>query len=173
VIIRVPLLLQKTVLVIHPLSIPATRAADPTGEETAGYDELLREPVGYTEPAGDRVDARRESAELRIPCQVEVLSDEALNQVAVGDDSITNMAFVLHRQDLKELNLLDSDSNVILKKGDRVEKLEKFGAPVGTVVKTFISPGLFVHEVRAKSWGFGPDGYDLEIVYTTRRQEGM
>jgi len=170
-IIRVPLLLQKSVVVIHPLNIGAGRNVDPTGEETSGYDDVLNEPIAYTTPTNERKTTRRESPALRIPCQVENLTDEQLKQMATGDDPITSIAFVLHRQDLEELNLLDDNGDVLIKKGDRVEKLEKYGAPVGTTIKTFLDPGLYVHEVRSKSWGFGPDGYDLEIVYTSRRQE--
>jgi hypothetical protein len=173
VIIRVPLLLQKAVLVIHPLDLGATRAVDPTGEETAGYDDVLNEPVVYTTTTNERVSARRESAQIRIPCQVEDLTDKQLNQMATGDDPITNIAFVLHRKDLEELRLLDNNGDILIKKGDRIEKLEEYGAPIGTTIKTFLSPGLYVHEVRSKSWGFGPTGYDLEIVYTSRRQEAV
>jgi hypothetical protein len=175
-IIRVPLLLQRSVAVIHRLDISSTRAANPPGEANVGYDETLREPIVYdgsTTTPDTRQDTRKELSEIRVPCQVEVLSDEALRELGVGDAPITNMTFVFHRETLENLGLLDSNRDVTLKKGDRVSHLEKYGAAVGTVIKTFSDPGLYIYEMRAGSWGFGPDGYDLEIALTSKRQEAV
>jgi hypothetical protein len=93
--------------------------------------------------------------------------------MAIGDAPITNISFVFHREDLENLGLLDSNRDVMLKKGDRISHLEKYGAPVGTISKNFSDPGLYIYEMRSRSWGFGPDGYDLEIALTTKRTEGV
>lgn len=175
-IIRVPLLLQPSIAVIHRLDVAATRNANPPGESYSGYDETLLESVVYDQNENSpdiRKDARKELAPIRIPCQIETLTDETLRELAVGDAPVTDIYFVFHRKDLENLGLLDENRDVIIKKGDRISHLERYGAAVGTITKTFSDPGLYIYEMRSKSWGFGPDGYDLEIALTTKRREGV
>lgn len=173
--IRVPLLLQKAVAVIYRLDIPATRGINPPGEDTIGFDDEFNEPIvrdnSETTP-NTRASTRQEMAAVYVPCQVEMLRYEDLRQLAVGDAPVTDMALVFHRRDLQRLGLLSATKDVILKKGDRIGSLEKDGSPVGTTIKTFSDPGLYIYEVRPRSWGFGPDGYDLELALTTKRREG-
>lgn len=171
-IIRVPLLLQRSIAVVHRLNISATRLHNPDGEDVYGYDETLKETITYDRAVEGAVDSRRESSEVRIPCQIETWRYEELRQVGLGDAPVTNMVFVFHREDLEKLGLLDSEKTILLKKGDRISHLEKYGAVSGMVTKRFNDPGLYIYELRPGSWGFGPDGYDLEIVFTARRQEG-
>ncbi len=177
-IIRVPLLLQKSVAIVHRLDISGTRTFDPPGEDTSGYDETANEPVFYDDPVappGDqRTSSRQELASVRIPCQVENLTEERLRQMGIGDAGISNIALVFHRRDLKVLGLLDVDQEILIKKGDRVSHLEEFGVPPGKVIKRLgdNKEGLFVEEVRGRSWGFGPSGYDLEIIMLKDRREG-
>lgn len=167
--IRVPLILQPSLAVVHRLSVEATRNADPEGPETTGYDETLREPISY-EQGHEVLDTRREMAPIRVPCQIETLSFEALRQLRLGDAPISNMVFVFHRRDLERLGLLDSNRDVVLKKGDRISAIERHGAP-GVRSKSLKEPGLFVFEMRPRSWGFGPDGYDLELAIMSDRRE--
>jgi hypothetical protein len=173
VIIRVPLLLQKSVAVIHRLDIAATRTFDPVGEDTSGYDSTFREPIAYDDPVTDtRKSSRRERPIVRIPCQVENLTEERLRELRIGDASVSSIMLVFHRKDLGNLGLLDENQEVVIKKGDRVSALEQYGAPVGTVSKRFADPGLFIHEIQGRSFGFGPSGYDLEVAILSDRREG-
>lgn len=172
-IIRVPLVLQSSVAVIYRLDVKATRQADPEGEATSGYDETLREPIAYTGTGGDREDSRREFAVIRVPCQVEIMTDEKLREMVTGNDPVSNMVFVFHRADLERLGLLNTNRDVILKTGDRIEGLERFGGAVGAKTKTFEAPGLFIHQMQSRSWGFGPDGYDLELALISDRRRGF
>lgn len=172
-IIRVPLVLQKVIAVIYPLDVAATRAHDPAGPGTSGYSEVFREPIAYNDGSGDRTDSRQEGTVIRIPCQVENMTEEKLKEMAVGDSPVSNIMLVFHRIDLARLSLLDANGNVAIKKGDRIDSLERHGAPIGTTVKNFSSPGLYIHEMRSRSFGFGPDGYDLEFALLTERGEGF
>jgi hypothetical protein len=170
-IIRVPLLLQKTIAVIHRLNIRVTRNTDPDGEPDEGYDPTFREAIVYTDTTTlERTSARREYIPVRIPCQVEAMTEERLKEFAVGDDPIANFILVFHRKDLNELCLLDANQEVVIKKGDRLSHFEQYGAVEGKVTKRFADPGLYVHEMRGASWGFGPTGYDLELCSLTRRR---
>jgi hypothetical protein len=171
-IVRVPLLLQRSVAVIHRLSIGATRDHMPPGDVVEGYDPTFQEPIVYTEGA-ERVSSRTELAPVRIPCQVEMMTEERLRQYVGGADPVTNMVLVFHRYDLDNLGLLDGNREVVLKKGDRIEELERYGGAPGNTIKRFTDPGLFIWEVRSASWGFGPDGYDLELAFTSKRREGV
>ena len=140
-IIRVPLILQPVIAVIHRLDVKGTRQHDPEGVATSGYDEVLQEPITYNTPTGTKVDSRREFAPIKVPCQLENLTDEQLDQMITGDTPVSNMVLVFHRADLERLGLLDSNRNTIIKKGDRVEHLERANGAAGAVVKKFTAPG--------------------------------
>ena len=160
--IRVPLLFPVDA-VIYRLDIQATWAEDPPGPADSGYDPYYREPI-IDHTAGVRTVTREESSAITVPCQVEMQTFEQLQAAFGGDNAATDTALVLHRKDLTKLSLLDSDNKCIFKPGDRIDHLEKNGNTVLTWEKE-----MFVYEVRPKSWGFGPTGYDLEILYTTHR----
>lgn len=148
---------------VYRLDIQSTWARNPPGPAAEGYNYLLREPV-VSRAAGVRTVARAEMAPVLIPAQVEVQTFQQLAATFGGDSAATEMAFVCHRKDLGSLGLLDANLHCLLKPGDRVDHIEKNGRTVQTFIKQ-----LYVLEVRPKSWGFGPDGYDLEIIYTTYR----
>jgi hypothetical protein len=173
--IRVPLLLQKSTAVIYRLDTVSTQAFDPPGEATAGYNSLLSEPIAYDSGAGTaRLDSRRELPPVRVPCQVEVPSFEALQQYGPGIVENTVLILVTHRQDLQNLGLLDPITNSPkLKKHDRVSAIERFGAVAGISQQKLASPGLFVFEVRPASWGFGPEGHDLELLFLEDRAKAQ
>lgn len=164
--IRVPLI-SPVDAVVYRLDIQATWAVNPPGaEHAAGYDPVTEEPIIYRS-AGVRVEPRQEMAAVRIPCQVETARFEELNMTFGGNDPVTNQVFVFHRRDLSRLSLLDSNGNCLLKAGDRIASLEKNGR----TVKTY-SEKLYIYRIDMGSQGFGPDGYDLEIAYTSYRSTG-
>lgn len=161
---RVPLIFP-TEVTIYRLDIPSTWGVDPPGDDDAGYDPILREPILYDDATTSaRTSPRQEMAAVSVPCQPENATVEDLQVVTTGNDPLTNEIFVLHRQNLKTLGLLDSDGNCVLKYGDRIASLTK----KGRTVRTWRKP-LYIAMVLPRSHGFGPDGYDLEIVYTTHR----
>jgi hypothetical protein len=168
---RVPLL-YPVVAVLHPLDPVATRAVDPPGAPTQGYDDILGEPIPYDAASGAATDTRQESAELRIPCQVEVMTHEELQQMDTGDAPLSRYVLVFHRSDLDNLGLLDATTRkVSIKKNDRVSRIEKKGFP-GTVTHP-LDHDLFVYKIEPGSWGMGPDGYDLELCYLATRPDAM
>ncbi|HUW09865.1 MAG TPA: hypothetical protein VM537_09045 [Anaerolineae bacterium] len=160
--IRVPLIAPVSAA-IYRLDIQGTWATDPPGSPTEGYNYLLREPV-VSRTAGVRTVTRAEMAVVLVPCQVEVQSYQQLSSTFGGDSAVTEIALVTHRRDLESLSLLDANRHCILKPGDRISHIER----TGRTVQTFNKP-LYIYEIRPKSWGFGPDGYDLEVIYTTYR----
>lgn len=176
---RVPLL-YPSAIVLHPLDISGTRAVDPPGPQPKGYDPYLREPVPYEVPAtGEVADTRRYLPEVRIPCQVEVKTFEEVRQQVQGDAPVMNMTFVLHLSDLSRIGLLADEecacigsggpytTRTRIKTNDKITAIEKKGMP-GFVVQTFKEP-LYVVQMAPGSWGMGPLGYDLEIVFVNNR----
>ena len=165
-VISVPLI-NPVYAVVYRLDIQATWGTDPPGDMDTGYDDILREPVVYRS-SGERNVVREEMSPVTIPCQVEISTFEELRTVFGGNDAVTDMTFVFHRKDLRNLSLLDATTDkCVLKPGDRIDRIEK---PQGTQVQAFSKP-LYIYELRPGSWGFGTSGYDLEIAYTTYRSQ--
>ena len=151
---------------VYPLDIQATWSFAPPGGSGSGMDRTFREPIISRDVDNLRASARQELAEIIIPCQVEDTTFERLRMVLGGDADVTNMVFVFHRRDLDMLGLLDANQRCTLKPGDRIDHIED---RLGNVTLTFSDAGLYILEVRRRSWGFGPTGYDLECCYTTSR----
>jgi hypothetical protein len=152
--------------VIRRLDIGATYNVDPPGDDyDEGYDKILGEPVIYR-TSGTRTHPRQEMSAVEVECQIEMQRYEELRATFGGDDPVTNIALVFHRVELKALGLVDaSTGDCLLKPGDRIQSIKKNG----NVVRTF-QKSLYIYELRPRSWGFGVDGYDLEIAYTSYRE---
>jgi len=173
--IRVPLLglgETKSIAVIHRLDPTATRSFDPPGEPTSGYDPEFDEPVVY-DSGTSRLSARHELPLVRVPCQVETPTFEHLQQFGPGIVENTALVIVTHRQDLQLLSLIDPATRAcLIKKSDRVSAIERYGFP-GVVQQPLAEDGLYVFEIRPGSWGFGPEGHDLEIIFLEDRAKAV
>lgn len=170
-------LLNTLNLVVYRLDIPSGWSEDPPGDATKGYNPTLREPR-VSRTAGARSVVRKEMTAVKIPVQVEVQTDHQLRMVFGGDAPNSQIAFVARRRRLERMGLTDSTTgNCLIKRGDRVSHLEKRGKVVKAFQATPLTApqpdSLYIHEVRAKSWGFGSDHYALEIFYTTTRQPSI
>jgi hypothetical protein len=83
-----------------------------------------------------------------------------------GDAPDSNVVFVVHTDDMQILGLL-SAGVCSLKRGDKITSVEKDGIP-GAPTLVFNRP-LYIFEVQPAGWGLGDLGYDLFLVYTTKR----
>lgn len=172
--IRCPLVLQPSLAVVYRLSTAETHQNVPDAiPNDAGYDDFFKEPVVYENAEGVRTTTRVEQGPIYIPCQVETVSDQKINMLYSGNSPTTVFTFVFHRMDLERLDLLTAQGDCALKIGDRIASINRYGAMVGVVVRSLPPPGLFIDEVQAGSWGFGPDGYDLAIVTASDRTQGV
>lgn len=172
--IRVGLQLNQVAIVLHRVDTASTRAFDPPGTKSSGYSSAFREPVVYDDPVVlTRTSARREFAAVRVPCQIETRTFEQLRQELGGEVPTSAVVAVIHRRNLEELDLIDTTSRAAkILVGDRVSAIEQYRQP-GTVVRPLAGQGLFVFHVLPGSWGFGPDGHDLELVYLHDRPLGV
>ena len=172
---RVPLVLEKTVAVIHRLNTSATANVQPFSGQESGYDSDFREPIVYDDALGvgsetERQATRIEYPPVRIPCQVEPVRFERLYQRFPGDRPDSNILLVMHRMDLLRISMIDPDTNAPrITTNDRVSHLESFARP-GVMTQKLKDPGLYVFEVQPASFGFGPDGFDLHLVFLSQRE---
>lgn len=170
---RVPLL-EPSAIVLHRLDTRGTRAVDPPGAATVGYDADMREPIPYEDAGDGSVKSTvRYLKPIRVPCQVEIKTFEEVRQQFMGDAPILNMIFVLHRKCLLKLDLLVVDQDCPrggapkIKTNDKITAVEKNGHE-GYVTQPFKEP-LYIVQVQPASWGMGPDGHDLLLAFVNNR----
>jgi len=146
------------------LDTAATKGAD-------GYDEDFREPIvtGST----TRTAATQYKSVVRVPCQVEPIKHEELEQMVQGDTPLFQFRLVLHRADLDRLALIDSSTRQLqIRVNDKVTAIEAWNRP-GTVTVPLPSDGLFIVQIQPASFGFGPDGFDLHLVFLSERRKAV
>jgi len=114
-------------------------------------DPDFREPrILAAEPDDVGVRARRELPPVRLPCQVEPESLEALAMVGAGNEPQSRVQVVMHFRDLEERGLVDAASGrALVQPGDRVTGFYDAG---GALVQEV---DLYVVEARPIAFGFG------------------
>lgn len=150
------------------LDTAATAAGPP------GYDPIFREPKVSYDDAGTRSTGRREKALVRLPCQVETGTFEALRMTPTGDAPRSQLTLVFHFRDLEQAGLVDADNRPTIRVNDRLNAIyDKAGA---VVMQRFANPpGLFATEVTPSGFGFGGRVNLLVVRFGDRaqgRQEG-
>lgn len=125
------------------LDTAGIQAETPAGLPS-GYDPDFNEPV-VTTSGSTRVDARKEKTPfVRVPCQIEPTTFEALQMFANGDspDAKVVLCFLFH--DLLRLGLVDAATGEgMIRKGDRMNAI--YGRCGGPLIQTIRRPpGLFV-----------------------------
>ena len=173
--ITVPLILSISDAVIFRLDTASTRADDPPGIATSGYNDAFREPVVYDTTQGasiaDRVVDRVELDPIRVPCQVETTLFDSLAMAYQGNLQQGEMALVFALQDLQLLNLIDPDTgHPLFGIGDRVQALEQHNLPGVTAVK-LSGDGMYFKEVFPASWGFN-NNFNLWVGVIVSRDKG-
>jgi hypothetical protein len=127
---------------------------DPRAQATnaPGYDADFKEPalLDTGAPVGTRV--RGEHPPVRLPCQVEPDTFEALDMLAAGNSPKTQVRLVFHFSHLERTGLVDAASGTALVQvGDRLGAL--FDSS-GTLVQSIRTPpGLYVTEARPIGFG--------------------
>lgn len=118
-----------------------------------GYDDDFKEPA-LLDSDGDGVgDAyRRERPPVRVPCQVEPETLEALRMTPSGNTPQSSLQLVFHFRDLERLGLVDDlTGEALIRVGDRLGGL--FDTEGQLVWAVRCPPGLYVTEVRHAGFG--------------------
>lgn len=147
----------------------AATAGDPdcAGPLASGYDPDFKETVLVATPGGSGVDARREKALIRVPCQVEVGAFEALQQLTTGNSPNSRVTLVFHFQDLERMGLVDEGTgDALLRVNDRLVAIRDMAGMLVQAVRT--PPGLYATEVQPQSFGLGLSRNLLTVTFDER-----
>ena len=154
---------------IAQLDTSAT-AADPDGDGplASGYDEDFREPIRIPTPEEQTgTCARTEKPLIKLRCQVEPATFEALRQFNTGAVPDRSITLIFHFRDLERVGLVEpATGNPLLRVNDRLVAISDLQ---GNVVQTVRNPpGLFATEVQPRSFGIGLCRNLLLVKYDER-----
>lgn len=127
--------------------------AEAMATQVPGYDEDFKEPA-LLDADGDGAGElyRREHPPVRLPCQVEPQTVEALRMTSAGNTPQSSVDLVFHFSDLERLGLLDPrTAEVLVRPGDRLNGLFDTEGHLVWAVRT--PPGLYVTESRPAGFG--------------------
>jgi|SRR5215831_815334 len=148
------------------LDVAATSAdPDGAGPLASGFDEDFKETVKAAAPGG-ALDARREKM-IVVPCQVEVASFEALEEVLGGASPRSRLTLVFHFRDLERMGLIDARTgDPLIAQNDRLVAIRDFRT--GEVVQAIRAPpGLYITELQPQ-FGLGGRRNLLLAAFTER-----
>jgi len=121
--------------------------------QAPGYDDDFKEPA-LVDADGDGVGElfRREHPPVRVPCQVEPETLDALRMTPAGDTPQSTIDLVFHFRDLERLALVDSvTGEALIRVSDRLGALLDTTGQLVWAVRT--PPGLYVTEARHAGFG--------------------
>ena len=131
---------------LHRLDARATATTPP------GYDADFKEPALLDTGDAVGVRIRREHPPVRLPCQIELDTFEALEMHASGNSPRTQLRLVLHFAHLERAGLVDAATGTALVQvGDRLGSL--FDSQGNLVQSIRTPPGLYVTEARPIGFG--------------------
>lgn len=146
----------------------AAIAADPDGAGplASGYDPDFKETI-VLEDGGARRGARREMPAILVPCQVEVGTFEALQQLAAGNSPNSQIVLVFHFRDLQRMGLVEPASgDALLRVNDRLIAIRDLRGNLVQAVRD--RPGLYATEVQPQSFGLGRSRNLLLVTFQER-----
>lgn len=136
---------------------PVATAGDPDGPGPleAGYDPDFQETVVVPDGTWRGRDARREKPSIFVPCQIEVTSFGALQELATGNSPRSHLVLVFHVRDLEHLGLVDATTGeALLRVGDRLVSIRDFNtSELVQAIRT--PPGLYITEAQPQGFGIG------------------
>lgn len=155
--------------VIERIDPAATRAFNPPGEDSKGYDDLFQQPTYYVDATGARKSSTQ-VVEQKVLAQVEMDRERMKRMVPAGDMPIFDFALVLHVRDLRRRALLNTDGTCKIKVGDRVSKLVHPRRPTEVVATYSGTEACWIVEVRSASYGFA-GRRDLFLLFIGKKTE--
>jgi hypothetical protein len=168
--------LATSVAEIHRLDVPATDSVKPYAGATSGFDDDFRETVAYDDAPAVGTATKRKVARVDLPpvlveCQVESGNHERHSMKGPGNQPVYAYTLVVHRDVMEELGLLDPKTAVFsIKPNDRCPRIlygpdsEREGDVAYNFAPEPGDEGLYVHEVKPDSEGFGP-AYSLVLIH--------
>ena len=126
---------------------------DAMATQPPGYDEDFKEPALLdTDGDGAGEAYRREHPPVRVPCQVEPQTIEALRMTAAGNTPQSSLDLVFHFKDIERLGLIDAlTGDALIRPSDRLSGLFDTEGNLVWAIRT--PPGLYVTEARPAGFG--------------------
>jgi hypothetical protein len=126
---------------------------DAMSTQAPGYDDDFKEPALLdTDGDGAGETYRREHPPVRVPCQVEPQTIEALRMTAAGNTPQSSLDLVFHFKDLERLGLIDAlTGEALIRPSDRLSGLFDTEGNLVWAIRT--PPGLYVTEARPAGFG--------------------
>lgn len=156
------------------LDAVATRTLDPDGAGAlvSGFDDDFKEIVVVDQSGSpNRVSARQEQDHILIPCNVEIDSLEALQQLHTGNVPTSKVRLVFAAKDMQAMNIVRGDTGEpLVRVNDRLVSIRDSCGRVVRAVRT--PPGLFVTEMEPR-FGFSQQGTDLFVATFEPRDQGV
>ncbi len=143
----------------------ATRALNPPGPATSGFDEDFKEPEIAAPEEGEQLGELQTQLQepIMLPAQQEVDTFEDQSQVLLGSAPSTVIVLVFHFRDLEEAGLVNADGTPKLNVGDRL--LAMYTAR-GVLVQQFKDPpGVYARMVLPYGVGIGGERNLLRIRF--------
>ena len=149
--------------VLAPLDTAATAAAD----GGTGYNPFLRTPLRRS----DGTSAVTYGDPIRVVCQVETEDDEvrALRMARTGDNDNSEVVLVFHFQVLEDMNLVTDRGRALIKKGDRLLRIEDRDE---NVLDDYEELDMVVTSASPESYGLSSRRRNLLVVRCNRRDHG-
>lgn len=159
-------LLNPVLITVESINPTTTRAEDPPGPDTEGYDDDFREPVAYFDPADAERKVTTQTTTRQFHAQVEVDREHLARYEPTGDFPEFDVVLVASIRDLTQRGYMNADGSPVIQIGDRPTKA--VSRKNGKVQATW--PDLVIDEWRHASWGFG-DGRDLILFLCKKGEE--
>lgn len=121
--------------------------------QAPGYDEDFKEPALLdVDGDGEGEPYRCEHPPIRVPCQVEPETIEALRMTTAGNTPQSRLDLVFHFSDLERLGLVDLQTGeALVRPSDRLGALFDTEGNLVWAIRT--PPGLYVTEARPAGFG--------------------
>lgn len=149
----------------------ATRAIDPPGLPTIGYDDIAREPLVVTNPAkpGGADVLRVNSAPFYLPAQIETPKVDLLLMLAGGVSPERELVLIFHMADIEDAGLVDAQGRPLIHLSDQLLAIWTMS---GVLEQRFDDIPLFATKVAPISYGLGAARRNLLEVRFSSRTKG-
>jgi hypothetical protein len=119
-------------------------------ESANGYDPIWKTPrVSYLD--GTRATGQQYLAAIRVRAQVEVVTQEQLQQAPGGNIPDSMMRLVVHISELEQRSLIDADGMPMIRVNDRLIAIYTLG---GVLEERYAKP-LYITSVDRPAFGIG------------------
>jgi len=161
-------LINKFVALLYRVDVDATAAV-----VGGGFDDEFNtlRPVADGSQAG--ASTRREHTAVRVDCQIDTRTWGDATITRGGFEATADIELALFVPNLRALGLMDSNGNVLISPGDRIDSIE---AKDGEVQAKFVDPpGLYVTKIERRGYGlaaFGTAKFNLVVLTCGPQRQG-